>query len=190
MKKFLDEFKAFALKGNVLDLAVAVIIGAAFQGIINSVVNDLINPLLSLILRADFSGLFVRLSSTVEVTGEDGAASTVATSGLTLTQLEEYGAPVFKYGAFINALINFVIMAFVIFLIVKGMNKLSSLGHKKTEPAAPTTRKCPFCCTDVAIEATRCPHCTSQLEAIKTAKVDKAEDKPGKLGGLFNLHKK
>jgi len=166
MKKFLEEFKAFALKGNVLDLSVAVIIGAAFQAIINSVVNDLINPILSLILKADFSGLFIPLAREITVVDENGVESVVQTANMTLAELEAAGAGVFKYGAFINAVINFIIMALVIFLLVKGINKLTSLGKKKEveAPAAPTTKKCPFCMSEIDIAATRCPHCTSELE--------------------------
>lgn len=164
MKKFLEEFKAFALKGNVLDLSVAVIIGAAFQAIINSVVNDLINPLLSLVLKADFSGLFIPLSKEITVVNEAGEEVVMQTAGMTLAELEAQGAGVFKYGSFINAVINFIIMSLVIFLLVKGINKLSSLGKKPVAPAAPTTKKCPFCMSEIDINATRCPHCTSVLE--------------------------
>ncbi len=166
MKKFLEEFKAFALKGNVLDLSVAVIIGAAFQAIINSVVNDLINPLLSLVLKADFSGLFIPLSKEITVVNEAGEEVVMQTAGMTLAELEAQGAGVFKYGSFINAVINFIIMALVIFLLVKGINKLSGLGKKPEAeaPAAPTTKKCPFCMSEIDINATRCPHCTSELD--------------------------
>jgi len=179
MKKFLEEFKAFALKGNVLDLSVAVIIGAAFQAIINSVVNDLINPLLSLVLKADFSGLFIPLTKEITVVDENGVETVMQTANMTLAELEAQGAGVFKYGAFINAVINFIIMALVIFLLVKGINKLSTLGKKKVEeaPAAPTTKKCPFCMSEIDIAAVRCPHCTSELE-------EGAEKK-----GIFNRKK-
>ena len=165
MKKFFEEFKAFALKGNVLDLSVAVIIGAAFQAIINSVVNDLINPLLSLVLKADFSGLYIPLTKEITVVDESGVETVMQTANMTLAELEAQGAGVFKYGSFINAVINFVIMAMVIFLLVKGINKISSLGKKVEEaPAAPTTKKCNYCMSEIDINATRCPHCTSVLE--------------------------
>lgn len=163
MKKFIEEFKAFALKGNVLDLAVGVIIGGAFQAIINSVVNDLITPLLGIFLNGvDFANLYIPLKRTVEVSGTD-----VPTSSYTLAELETMGIGVFKYGSFINAVINFLIMALVIFLMIKGINKLTSL--KKTAeveeaPVAPTTKKCPYCMSEIDISATRCPHCTSELE--------------------------
>ncbi len=171
MKKFFEEFKAFALKGNVLDLSVAVIIGAAFQAIINSVVNDLINPLLSLVLKADFSGLFIPLTKEITVVDENGVETVMQTANMTLAELEAQGAGVFKYGSFINAVINFIIMALVIFLLVKGINKISSLGKKVEEaPAAPTTKKCPFCMSEIDINATRCAHCTSVLEGEENEK--------------------
>ena len=137
MSKFLSEFKEFALRGNVLDLAVGVIIGGAFQGVVNSLVQDIISPIIGLFANQDFSNLVITLGG-VQV----------------------------KYGSFITALINFIIMAFVIFLIVKGMNKLASLG-KHEEVAAteePTTKVCPYCCSEIPISATRCPNCTSELE--------------------------
>lgn len=136
MSKFLSEFKEFALRGNVLDLAVGVIIGGAFQGVVNSLVQDIISPIIGLFANQDFSNLVITIGG-VQV----------------------------KYGSFITALINFIIMAFVIFLIVKGMNKLASLG-KHEEVAAteePTTKVCPYCCSEIPISATRCPNCTSEL---------------------------
>ena len=174
MKKFFSEFKAFALKGNVLDLSVAVIIGAAFQAIINSIVNDLINPLLGIILGGiNFTDLYIPLKSSdtviatvEELTANGIEATTDLTVGMaTLDQLKEYGIGVFNYGSFITAVINFIIMAFVIFLLIKGVNKLTSLGKKKAEaPApAPTTKKCPYCMSEIDINATRCPNCTSEL---------------------------
>ncbi len=137
MSNFLKEFKEFALRGNVLDLAVGVIIGGAFQGVVNSLVQDIISPIIGLFANQDFSNLVITLGG-VQV----------------------------KYGSFITALINFIIMAFVIFLIVKGMNKLASLG-KHEEVAAteePTTKVCPYCCSEIPISATRCPNCTSELK--------------------------
>jgi len=139
MKKFVQEFKEFALRGNVMDLAVGVIIGAAFQAIVQSLVNDILSPLLGLF------GSTALQDKAINVLGVD-----------------------LKYGAFITAVINFVIMALLIFLLVKGMNKLASLGKKKEEevPAAPATKACPYCCSEIAIEATRCPYCTSVLEEV------------------------
>ncbi len=136
MKKFLKEFKEFAMRGNVMDLAIGVIIGGAFKGIVDSLVKDVISPVIGLIAKEDFSRLAVKV----------------------------FGVDI-RYGAFITAVINFIIMAFVIFLLVKGLNAISRLGKKKEEAVEEvTTKKCPFCCSEVAIEAKRCPHCTSSLE--------------------------
>lgn len=146
MKKFLAEFKKFALKGNMIDLAVGVIIGGAFNGLVTSLVNDIIMPVLSLFTgKMDFENWFVALD------GETYA---------TIEAAKEAGAATLNYGNFISGIINFIIMAFVVFMLVKAINKL-----KKDEPvAAPTTKKCPFCKTDIPLEATKCPHCTSALE--------------------------
>jgi len=139
MKKFLEEFKAFALKGNVLDLAVGVIIGAAFQNVVNALVNGILSPILGLVTGQNFDSL----------------------------QLNVIGVE-FKYGLFITAVINFVIMAFVVFLIVRGVNQLTKLGHHEA-PKAPTTKKCPYCLTEINIAATRCPACTSPQPDAKPA---------------------
>ena len=140
MKKFLQEFKEFALRGNVMDLAIGVIIGAAFQAIINSMVNDVLSPLIGLIANTDLIYLVLTIRD-VDV----------------------------KYGSFLTAVSNFVIMVFVIFLLVKGMNALSSLGRKKdVVEEDPTEKTCPFCFGKIDIKATRCPHCTSILETIET----------------------
>ncbi len=146
MKKFMAEFKKFALKGNMIDLAVGVIIGGAFNGLVTSLVNDIIMPVLSLFTgKMDFENWFVALD------GETYA---------TIEAAKEAGAATLNYGNFISGIINFIIMAFVVFMLVKAINKL-----KKDEPApAPTTKKCPFCKTDIPLEATKCPHCTSALE--------------------------
>ena len=152
MKKFLAEFKEFIAKGNVLDLAVGVIIGGAFQKIVTSVVNDLVMPLIGLITKgSDFASKFVAL---------DGGEYA------TIEEATEAGAAILTYGNFIAVTIDFLIMAFVIFLLVKGLNKLTSIG-KKPEPvveAAPTTKVCPFCKSEIAIDATKCAHCTSDVE--------------------------
>lgn len=141
MKKFLGEFKEFALRGNVLDLAVGVIIGSAFQGIVKSLVDDVISPVIGLFARKDFSSLVIQVFD-VDI----------------------------KYGAFITAVINFLIMAFLIFLLVKGMNKLSNLGKKQKEEEKKevTTKECSFCCSEISVKATRCPNCTSILEEKKS----------------------
>ncbi|MCQ2549685.1 MAG: large conductance mechanosensitive channel protein MscL [Lachnospiraceae bacterium] len=135
MKSFFDEFKKFILRGNVMDMAVGVIIGAAFQAIVTSLVNDIISPIIGLIANTDMSYLVWTVGD-VEI----------------------------RYGAFITAIINFIIMAFVIFTIVRTINKVAD-SHKKPEaPAAPTTKVCPYCKSEIAIDATKCPHCTSELE--------------------------
>ena len=151
MKNFINEFKTFVMRGNVIDLAVGVIIGAAFQAIVNSLVKDIITPLISLITGGlDFSNLFIQLN------GAEKYATVAAAT--------EAGVAVLAYGSFITAVINFLIMAFVIFCLVKFINKLSAPLTKKEEaPAAPTTKKCPYCQSEIDINATRCPHCTSDL---------------------------
>lgn len=135
-----------------MDLAVGVIIGGAFQSIINSLVNDIIMPVISLITGGiDFSNWFIQLSGDQKFT--------------TLAAAQEAGVAVFAYGNFITAVINFLIMAFVIFMLVKGMNKLAAIGHhEKAVEEASTTKKCPFCQSEIDINATRCPHCTSVIE--------------------------
>ena len=164
MKKpaWINEFKTFIMRGNVIDLAVGVIIGGAFQSIVTSVINDLVMPFIGLLTGdVNFVDQFVILRAPE---GIDKATLT------TLEAAKAAGATTFNYGAFITALINFLIMAFVIFMLVKLINKLTALGKKKEEmieEVAPTTKNCPFCCSEIAIEATRCPHCTSVLEEIE-----------------------
>jgi large conductance mechanosensitive channel len=139
------EFKEFVMRGNVLDLAVAVIIGAAFGKIITSLVTDIIMPPLGILLgKVDFSSLFIDLSG--------GNYPTLAAA-------KAAGAATLNYGLFLNAVIDFVLVAFVIFLIVRTANKLK----KAPAPAAATTKDCQFCFTPIPIPAKRCPHCTSQL---------------------------
>ncbi len=141
-----NEFKKFAMRGNVIDLAIGVIIGSAFGKIISSFVSDVIMPLIGLLIgKVDFSSLFINLG---------------AEKYSTLAEAQAAGAPTLNYGIFINAVVDFLIVAFVIFLVVRGINKL----QKPAPVAAPTTKKCQFCVTDIPIEATRCPHCTSQLD--------------------------
>ena len=144
----MKEFKKFALKGNMMDLAVGVIIGGAFNGIISSLVNNVFMPVISLFTgKIDFANLFIAL-----------AGGTYKT----LEEAQTAGAPVLAYGSFITALINFIILAFVVFLIVKALNKMEKALVKEEAPAAPTTKKCPFCLSDIPLAATRCPHCTSE----------------------------
>lgn len=157
MKKFFSEFKDFIMRGNVVDLAVAVIVGGAFQAIVNSFINDLVMPFIGFITGGiNFADQFIILKVPE---GADLAAIEAAKTAADATAL---GATVWAYGAFITAVINFVIMAFVIFLMVKAINKAQSIGKKKEEEA-PTTKKCPFCCSEISIKATRCPHCTSEI---------------------------
>jgi len=141
----MKEFREFAMRGSVLDLAIGVIIGAAFGAIVNSFVNDVIMPPIGLLLgKADFSSLFINLSGQTYPS---------------LKAAKDAGAAVIGYGAFLNTVLNFVIISFVIFLIVKQVNRM-----KRPEPAAaPTTRDCPYCTMAVSRKATRCPHCTSEL---------------------------
>jgi large conductance mechanosensitive channel len=139
------EFKEFAMRGSVLDLAIGVIIGAAFGAIVTSFVNDIIMPPIGLLLgKVDFSSLFISLS---------GQAFP------SLKAAKDAGAPVIAYGAFFNTILNFVIIAFVIFLVVKQVNRM----RQPAPVAVPTTRDCPYCTMAVSRKATRCPHCTSEL---------------------------
>jgi large conductance mechanosensitive channel len=144
------DLKAFILRGNVLDLAIGIIIGAAFGKIVSSLVNDIIMPPLGLLLgKVDFSSLFINLS------GKPLAS---------LTEAKAAGAATINYGTFINGVLDFLIVAVVVFFLVRGFNKL--MPKRKEEPAAPTTKECPFCLSAVPLKATRCPHCTSQLSAV------------------------
>ncbi len=141
-KGFFSEFKKFIMRGNVMDMAVGVIVGGAFTAIVTSLNKDILTPLLGLFGGTDFSNLVVKLGS-----GEE--------------------APVLAYGNFITAVINFLITALVIFCLVKGINALNTrLSHKEEAPApaAPTTKKCPYCKSTIDIEAVKCPHCTSDVE--------------------------
>ena len=149
MKGFLKEFKEFALKGNMIDLAVGMIIGSAFTALVNKLVSDLVMPLISLVTgKIDFENMFIPLA---------GQTTKVYSEAV------EQGA-VFAYGSFITAVINFLIMALVVFIFVKQMNKM-----KKEVPAEPTDKECPYCKSMIPIEATRCPHCTSKLAGYAEA---------------------
>ena len=136
MKKFIEEFKAFALRGNMMDMAVGVIIGGGFTGIVTSLTDNFINPILNLVTRAEM---------------------------YTLRDVVRFAS------RFASDLVNFVILAFILFCLIKGINKLMTLGQKKEEPAAPVTKKCPYCLSEIPIQATRCPHCTSVVEETRTA---------------------
>ena len=149
MKKFFKEFKEFASQGNMFDMAIGIIIGGAFTTIVTSLVDDLINPILGIFTGGiDFSELYIALD------GNEYSS---------LSAAEEAGANVFKYGSFISAVINFIIMALIVFIMVKIISKLTA-PMKKTEEAAPTTKKCPYCMSEIDIMATRCPNCTSMVE--------------------------
>lgn len=156
MKKFFGEFKEFIMRGNVVDLAVAVIIGGAFQAIIKSFIDDLVMPFIGLLTGGiNFADQFLVLKT------PDGIK---AADILSIEQAKEVGATVWAYGSFITAVINFIVMAFVIFIMVKAINKAQTIGKKKEEKEEEvTTKDCPFCCTEISINATRCPHCTSEL---------------------------
>ena len=135
MKKFMQEFREFAMQGNVLDMAVGVIIGAAFGAIINSLVDDIISPIIGLIFDTDFSALVATIGN-VEI----------------------------GYGSFITAVINFLLIALVLFCIIKAANKAKEATEKKEPEAEPTTKVCPYCLSEIPLAATRCGHCTSQLD--------------------------
>ena len=148
----LKEFREFIMRGNVLDLAVGVIIGAAFGGVVTSLVNDVIMPPIGIALgQVDFKDLFVLLK---EGTTPGPYASVAAAKAA--------GAVTLNWGAFVNTVINFLIVGFAIFMIVRAVNRI----HKKPEPApAGPTKECPYCLSTVPLQATRCPHCTSELKA-------------------------
>ncbi len=150
--KLLREFREFAIRGNMLDLAIGIMIGAGFNQVVNSLVNDIITPPIGLILgRVDFANLFVDLTF--------HGYSTIA-------QAKAAGAPTLNYGLFINTVINFLITAFVVFLLVKQINKLRRKPGK-----APDTKECPYCCSAIPLRAVRCRECTSNLENMKEQSV-------------------
>jgi len=145
----LKEFKEFAMRGNVLDMAVGIIMGAAFGGIVNSLVNDILMPPIGLLLgKVDFSSLFINLS------GQDYAS---------LAQAKAAGAATISYGLFLNTIINFLIVTFAVFLLIRQVNKF----RRQPEPvvAAPTKRECPYCLSTIPIRATRCAYCTAELKS-------------------------
>ena len=136
MKKFLKEFKQFAVRGNVMDMAVGVVIGSAFTAIVTSLVNDIISPLVGLLVKTDFKDLVIQV-----------------------------GNVAIAYGSFLNAVVNFLIVALVLFCIIRAINRMHEIGHKgKEEPAPAETKICPYCQSEISVKATRGPHCTSQLE--------------------------
>jgi len=141
----LKEFREFAVKGNVIDLAVGIIMGVAFGAIVSSLVNDIIMPPIGLLLgKINFADLFINLSGTAYPS---------------LKTAKDAGAATINYGVFLNAVINFIIVAFVVFLLVKQVNRMK----KEPAPAEPNTKECQYCLSTIPLKATRCPHCTSQL---------------------------
>lgn len=150
MKKFMDEFREFIAQGNVIDMAVGVIIGGAFGKIVASLVDDILMPLIGLVLGGvDFTNLFYALD------GNDYA---------TVAQAQEAGSGVLSYGIFIQNIIDFLIIALVIFIVIKQFSKLRSRFEKEeAQEEAAETKVCPFCKTDIPVDAVRCPHCTSEL---------------------------
>ncbi len=144
MSKILQEFKAFVMRGNVIDMAVGVVVGGAFSNIVNSLVNDIVMPVVSLITgKINFADMMISLD------GNKYAS---------LAAAQEAGAPVIAYGNFIQIIVQFLLTAFVIFMVIKGINKL----HKPAPEPAPTTKICPFCKSEIHIEAVKCPHCASE----------------------------
>ena len=153
MKSVASEFKQFIMRGNVIDMAVGIIIGAAFTKIVNSMVADVLMPPLGLLLgKVDFSNWFIVLKP-----GADGVRNFA-----TMTAAQDAGATTLNLGLFLNAIISFLIVAFCVFLLIKAINKLNKPAPAPA--AAPTTKKCPYCCSEMALEATRCPHCTSEIK--------------------------
>jgi large conductance mechanosensitive channel len=145
----LKEFREFAMRGNVVDMAVGIIIGAAFGKIVSSLVKDIIMPPIGLMMgNVDFTNLFINLSST---------------SYATLAEAKKAGAATINYGVFVNSILDFVIVAFAIFMVIRAMNQLKR--KEEEAPAEPTTKECPQCLSEIPIKATRCGHCTSELPA-------------------------
>jgi len=150
----LKDFKDFLFKGNALDLAVGVIVATAFGAVVNSLVKDVIMPPIGLLLgRVDFSNLYIQLNK---------AAVTVP-AGTTLAEAQKLGAVALSYGNFITTIINFVVIAFCIFLLIRAIAKAKEASVKEVKVEAPATKVCPFCQSEISLKATRCPNCTSQL---------------------------
>ena len=145
----LKEFKEFAMRGNVLDMAVGIIVGAAFGTIVTSFVNDILMPPMGLLLgRVDFTNLFITLRGEQYVT---------------LDQAKAAGATTLNYGVFLNTVVNFLIVAFAVFLLIRQVNRMRR--QPEPAPAAPTTKECPYCFSSLSLRATRCAYCTSELKA-------------------------
>jgi large conductance mechanosensitive channel len=150
----LKEFKEFAMKGNVLDMAIGIIIGAAFGTIVKSLVADVIMPPIGLLLgNVDFSSLYILLKGGAKVAGPYA----------TFADAQAAGAVTLNYGVFINSVVSFLIVAFSVFMVVKSINKMKR-KEEEIPPAAPTTKSCPFCFTVISVQATKCPACTSEIK--------------------------
>ncbi len=157
IKGWSQEFKTFAIKGNVIDMAVGIIIGAAFGKIVDSMVNDIIMPPLGWIMgKVDFSNLYVTLPTSLDL-------SKGIQSYPSLEAAKAAGAVTINYGIFINTLISFVMVAFSVFLLIKFINKLKSNAEKEAAEIAPATKICPRCYSEININATKCPHCTADI---------------------------
>ena len=158
-KNLAKELREFILRGNVLDMAVGIIIGASFKSIVDSMVNDIIMPPIGMVLgKVDFTNLYISLSGNNDYP--------------TLAAAQAAGETTINYGLFINTIINFIIVAFAVFILIKAINELQAkMDKKEAQQAVKTTKACPYCCSEVPLAATRCPHCTSEL---------KVEEKAGK----------
>ncbi len=158
-KNLLNEFKKFAMRGNVIDMAVGIIIGAAFGKIVDSLVKDVIMPPIGLLLgKVDFTNLFVVLKSGVTPAPYPSLSAAQAAGAVTL-----------NLGLFANAVISFLIVAFAVFILIKALNELQAkMEAKEQKEERITVKVCPYCCSEIAINATRCPHCTSELQAEPT----------------------
>ena len=162
IKNILTEFKKFAMRGNVMDMAVGIIIGAAFGKIVDSLVKDIIMPPLGWAMgKVDFANKYLTL---IEGKTTPGPYES-------LDAAQKAGAITINYGIFLNTIISFLIVAFAVFMLIKAMNtlqaKLEAKEKKEAAAAAPTTKVCPYCCTEIPVNATRCPHCTSELDTKK-----------------------
>ena len=150
----LKDFKEFAMRGNVVDMAIGIVIGAAFGAIVKSFVDDVLMPPIGLLLgNVDFSNLFITLKEGAKAAGPYASLAAAKTAGAVTLNL----------GVFINTIISFIIIAFAVFLVIKGINRMKR--EPAAPPAEPTTRECPFCLSEIPLKATRCPHCTSELGA-------------------------
>ena len=150
----LKDFKEFVMRGNVVDMAIGIVIGAAFGGIVKSFVDDVLMPPIGLLLgNVDFSNLFITLKEGAKAAGPYASLAAAKTAGAVTLNL----------GVFINTIISFVIIAFAVFLVIKGINRMKR--EQAAPPAEPTTRECPFCRSEIPLKASRCPHCTSELGA-------------------------